>query len=58
MRFYLVQPKYIRPRLQSSPLGHKLYSGKGEGKVANCRHIGEWRYSSTHSLTSALDGDE
>jgi hypothetical protein len=22
------------------------------------RHIGEWRYSSMHSLTSALDGGE
>jgi len=22
------------------------------------RHIGEWRYGSTHSVTSALDGGE
>jgi hypothetical protein len=40
--------------------------GKGEGKVVPVlnqapRHedvVGEWRYSSTHSLTSALDGGE
>jgi hypothetical protein len=40
--------------------------GKVKVKVSLCfnwvpRHegvLGEWRYSSTHSLTSALDGDE
>jgi hypothetical protein len=37
-----------------------LLSNKGKGKVVWApRHegvLGEWRYSSTHSLTSALDG--
>jgi hypothetical protein len=43
--------------------------GKGKGKVvltifsltehrAMKANLGEWRYSSTHSLTSALDGGE
>jgi len=39
---------------------------KGEGKVLPVlelsitpwRRMGEWRYSSTHSFTSALDGGE
>jgi hypothetical protein len=43
-----------------------LYKGRGEGKVpvlfynstTPWRHIAECRYSSTYSLTSALDGGE
>jgi len=34
---------------------------QGKGKVASVHHegvLGEWRYSSNHSLTSAIDGGE
>jgi hypothetical protein len=47
---------------------HNLFSVKGKGKVVpvlflNEHHalqgiLGEWKYSSMHSLTSALDGGE
>jgi hypothetical protein len=34
--------------------GEKTYGRR----TTPCRRIGEWRYSSTHSSTSALDGGE
>jgi hypothetical protein len=56
--------------LQNGPLHNILCLHNGKGKVklylcflfnrAPCHEgiLGEWRYSSTHSFTSALDGGE
>jgi hypothetical protein len=37
--------------------GH-VHFHKGKGKVVAMKAYWEWRYSSTHSLTSTLDGGE
>jgi hypothetical protein len=41
---------------------HLVSKGKGKGKVVPLRsidaHLGDRRYSSSHSLTSALEGGE
>jgi hypothetical protein len=59
--------KYLEPENISFLLQHLLIKQTyGEGKVVpvlslsttQWRRIGEWRYSSTHSLTSALEGGE